>query len=302
MKEPPNYASQPRRVEQSHKSVQHFSISALSQPVYQSLDIHLVPQTSTCHQSGPRRNVSSKGLESIGFANVSEEDASKDRAATEEPAPEILPVDQPKPRSRKPIVKGEKEPYFRFSPSSWDGGTSKYYDVIGTCTRKLVFGYGFKLTDEHVDDFVAMGPPVCGKLLTEAGILKLAEACPKLRRIHLPDTSNIKDQTFIDLLRLCPQLAHVEICGGLANDEGAVLTSEIFQTLEDNTDLCPKLKKLRLQESRKTKFMNAMRKLTRARPGLVVELVDMHQEKKWGDWDIVESKTSYKKGRELRGC
>ena len=40
--------------------------------------------------------------------------------------------------------------------------------------------------------------------------------------------------------------------------------------------------------------------MSRSIPKLIVELVERSQEKKWGDWELVESRTSFKNGREQK--
>jgi hypothetical protein len=52
----------------------------------------------------------------------------------------------PKPKSRlpKPVKQGQKEAFFQDSRRNWDG---RHLDVIGTSTRKITFGCGFKLAE-----------------------------------------------------------------------------------------------------------------------------------------------------------
>ena len=50
----------------------------------------------------------------------------------------------PRPRLPKPVKVGQKDAFFQDSRCDWDG---KYHEDIGTSTRKITFGCGFKLAE-----------------------------------------------------------------------------------------------------------------------------------------------------------
>lgn len=129
--------------------------------------------------------------------------------------------------------------------------------------------------------------------LTDTALSRLARRCPKLKKLILPGTHSLSDTSLFTLLSSCPDMTHLEITG-------STMTHNAFATLQAHPTWAPKLKKLRLADhSGNAKFIKAMRELGRERPDLTIELVSTSQVKKWGDWELEVSCTTYKKGRKF---
>ncbi|KAJ4182385.1 hypothetical protein NW755_010433 [Fusarium falciforme] len=213
-------------------------------------------------------------------------------------------------------MRGDKEACFKSSERDWD---DKYEAKIGTATKIIKFGSEFILKSEspsfrHVDDILALGPGVCGILwrfifeykdvrydaknsakLTTQAVVRLAKACPKLWRIELQAATEVGEDALLALFENCPALTYLELSGiSLGND----ITGTSPDALRENPEWAPKLKTLILGEKDdKKEFMKAMRALGKEIRAMTVTLVSRHEEKKWGDWELVTTKQSYKKGR-----
>lgn len=164
-----------------------------------------------------------------------------------------------------------------------------------------------------------MGPSICEKLwelefiyddvtydahnsatdLTNAAIKLIAQSCPSLRRVKLPGTCGLTHEALAALLENCSNLSEVEITG--ASRSGKNDTGAIFALLLERQDLAPKLHKLRLDPMSKDE-MKAMRAVTKQREKLLVQVVSVHEEKKWGDWELVVHADNYRKGRIQTGA
>ncbi|KAJ4175737.1 hypothetical protein NW759_017268 [Fusarium solani] len=225
------------------------------------------------------------------------------------------PVDNlPKRTPLKSIPKGVKDARFRSSNHDWDG---KYDQVIGTSTRSIAFGSEFVLTDDHIDDILALGSPICEKIvhfifeykdvgygarnnaesLTNEAVARLGESCPNLKIVQLQATSRVTDDGLLSFFENCPNLTSVELTG-TSRGNWDQLSGRALDQLREHPEWAPKLKKLILGEGEDNKlFMKAMRSLTKERPGLTVTLLQQHEIKKWGDWELEETKMVYKKGR-----
>jgi hypothetical protein len=68
-----------------------------------------------------------------------DDDASDDSSTLVKAAAQVQKAAKP-----KPVGKGNKNAIFTRSPDDWDG---KYDTIIGTSTRKIIFGCGFKLAE-----------------------------------------------------------------------------------------------------------------------------------------------------------
>ncbi|RSL91514.1 hypothetical protein CEP51_000149 [Fusarium floridanum] len=223
---------------------------------------------------------------------------------------------RPKTMWLKPIPKGDKEAYFQSSERDWD---DKYEAKIGTGTRTIKFGYEFILTDRHVEDILALGPGVCGGLwqfifeytdvsydaknsaeLTTQVVVRLAKACPKLRRIELQAATEVGEDALLALFENCPALTYIELSGlGHGND----ITGSSLDALRENPEWAPKLKTLVLGErDEKKEFMKAMRALGKERQAMTITLISRMEVKKWGDWELETRKQDYKKGRKHGDC
>ncbi|KAK7428190.1 hypothetical protein QQZ08_005256 [Neonectria magnoliae] len=235
----------------------------------------------------------------------------KNNAAAPAPAVNALAMMM----QRKPVGKGVKDAQFACSVHNWD---DNYKRVIGTSTTSLVFGTAFVLTDDHIDDIIALGSLVCksltqfiskhadvsydsppggAQLLTTDAVVRLVKACPNLRIVQLQATRLIADKGLLGLFKYCPKLTLVEVTGP-SRDSSKILSGQALDELRENPQWAPKLKMLILGETESNKeFMKAMRALTKEREKLVVRLLQRSEEKNYGDWDLVESRIDYQNGR-----
>lgn len=211
----------------------------------------------------------------------------------------------------KPIPKGDKEAFFKSSERDWD---DKYEAKIGTATKIIKFRSKFILTNRHVDEILALGPDVCGGLwqfifeykdvsydaknsakLTTQSVVRLAKACPKLRRIELQAATEVKEDALLALFENCPALTYIELS---ALSHGNDITGTSLDALRENPEWAPKLKALMLGENDDKKdFMKAMRALGKERQAMTITLIGRQEEKRYGDWELVTTKQNYKKGR-----
>ncbi|KAB5582271.1 hypothetical protein GE09DRAFT_262623 [Coniochaeta sp. 2T2.1] len=227
--------------------------------------------------------------------------------------------DAPAPKVRKAALnpgKGVKAAEFQGN-RQWDSG---YEQLIGTATRDIKLGTSFVVTDEHIDDILAFGAVVCSKLktfaciyedvgygakndavgLTDAKIASFAAACPNLTKVTLQGARNLGDASFIALLRSCPKLNTLEITG--TSGGTAKSTSEALNTIEEHPEWAPKMKRLTLNNHEDSsaegkQWHKDIRALSGTRAGLLVVLVSMHEQKKWGDWELEKSETLIRAGR-----
>jgi hypothetical protein len=137
-----------------------------------------------------------------------------------------------------------------------------------------------------------------GNLLSSAGLITLASSLPSLKELILPNSSRTSDEAFLHLLASCPALTHTEISGSPS------ITSASFEALQTQSNLAPNLKSLtvrfpRYVENEKV-FEKAMRAMGRVRTKLVVGFKNNHEEKNFGDWDLVWDITKYKNGRKMK--
>ncbi|KAJ3458760.1 hypothetical protein MRS44_012869 [Fusarium solani] len=122
-----------------------------------------------------------------------------------------------------------------------------------------------------------------------------ASACPKLRRIELQAATEVGEDALLALFENCPALTYLELSG---ISRGNDITGVSLDALRENPEWAPKLKRLILGEKDDNEeFMKAMRALGKERQAMTITLVSRHEEKKWGDWELVTTKQNYKKGR-----
>ncbi|KAK2020814.1 hypothetical protein LX32DRAFT_289713 [Colletotrichum zoysiae] len=171
----------------------------------------------------------------------------------------------------------------------------------------------------HIVNILGLRSPVCEKIaqfvfvyedvgygarnnaeaVTDDAVASLATSCPKLKKVQLEATSHVADGGLLALFQNCPDLASVEVTGA-TRSVGDSLSGSALDGLREHPEWAPKLKKLILGETEHNKpFMKAMRALTKERPGLTVTLLQRSEVKKWGDWELEEWKTHYKKGRKV---
>ncbi|KAL8893887.1 MAG: hypothetical protein Q9192_004826 [Flavoplaca navasiana] len=260
--------------------------------------------------------VNSKSLLAYGFRGTPERatnfrggrmsaDPSVDVTSPTTPTTQIEPASKsaiPKPEPTKLLGKGERIAEFRNDTHDWVG---KYHLKIGTSTRKITLGSGFALEKicENLTGFVfeyadvSYGARDSAHSLTDEAVARLAKACPKLQKVQLQGTKDLTDVALTAFLRYCLNLTSLEITE--STDSSCAFTGAALETLQLESGRLPKLKKLILPQrsERDTRFMKAMRSLTKARTGLTVQLVSLHRFKKHGDWEVDKKSYTYKKGR-----
>lgn len=172
-------------------------------------------------------------------------------------------------------------------------------------------------SSDHIDDILGLGSPICEKIvhfifeykdvgygarnnaesLTNEAVARLGESCPNLKVVQLQATSRVTDDGLLSFFENCPNLTSVELTG-TSRGSWDQLSGRALDQLREHPEWAPKLKQLILGEGEDNKlFMKAMRSLTKERPGLTVTLLQRHEVKKWGDWELEETKMVYKKGR-----
>lgn len=217
-----------------------------------------------------------------------------------------------------PVVKGLKEANFEDDRRDWDG---RYYKIIGTTTKKINFDCGCVITDKILNQIAALDAKICksitwitfkytdvgydahntAKDVTDAGIIRLAQACPNLTNFLLPGVGGgVTDAALIALFKHCPKLSQVDI-SGTTNCGNPALTGPAFDALRNNPELCPKLKKLYITDFiiYDKAAMKLLREASKARLDLVIYLVSKMEEKNWGDWDLVLTTDAYHNGKKL---
>ncbi|KAG6047947.1 hypothetical protein E4U17_007321 [Claviceps sp. LM77 group G4] len=218
-------------------------------------------------------------------------------------------------KTSTPMNQGLKEAIFDHN-FAWE---TNYRDWIGSKTKMVTFGSGFVLKDEHIDELIAAGPKVCGNLthftfhfinvyydaensaeeVTNEALIRLITLCPKLRSIQLQGTSGLSDITLETIFRCCPNISFVEITTHSRNGNNQVKGSALDK-LRENPSWGTKLKKLRLPlvgSDGRDPFTRAVRALTKERVNLLVQLIEVREIKKWGDWELDYFETKFRKGR-----
>ncbi|KAF2256550.1 hypothetical protein BU26DRAFT_388931, partial [Trematosphaeria pertusa] len=161
---------------------------------------------------------------------------------------------------------------------------------------------------DHIDDILLMGPRVCKGLtefifhytdpdrekpmachsLTADAVIRLAKACPNLKKVLLQGTCRLGDDVLLTFFKNCANLTFLEITGS------HYTSGRALSELCEHDNWVPKLKKLRLDDDNIRKpFMKAMRDLTKQRQATVVELVRTSEYKKWGDFYLEMDHDSY---------
>ncbi|KAJ4266062.1 hypothetical protein NW762_004035 [Fusarium torreyae] len=218
-----------------------------------------------------------------------------------------LGAETPKKRLLKPVCKGVKDANFRSSQHNWDG---HYHHSIGTSTRVISFGNYFVLTDEHIDDIAVLARQFNytdvsydakndARGVTNEGAIRLAKALPNLKIVELPGTGRISDEGLIGFFKNLPHLRTLEVTGcGRNFISGSDVTGRAFDELRQHPEWVPNLKSLIVKDRQNDKeFVKSVRELGKERGTLMISLVSRHEEKNYGDWDLEESSTHYKKGR-----
>jgi hypothetical protein len=172
-------------------------------------------------------------------------------------------------------------------------------------------------SSDHINDILALGSPICEKIvefifkyedvgygaqnnaesLTNEAVVRLGKLCPNLKKVQLQATSRVTDDGLLSFFENCPNLISVELTG-TSRGSWDGLSGRALEQLRERPEWVPKLNMLILGEEEDNKpFMKAMRCLTKERPRLTVTLLQRDEVKKWGDWELEETKMTYKKGR-----
>ncbi|KAK0639964.1 hypothetical protein B0T16DRAFT_338159 [Cercophora newfieldiana] len=212
---------------------------------------------------------------------------------------------------------GQKKAEFQ-SNAWWD---AEFRNKVGTSMRREIeLGTQFILTDQHIHQLLDTGPTICGNLesfvfihedvsydakndahgITDVGLVRLARACPNLTKFQLQASRHLTDAAVLAFYLFCPKLTFLEFTHWAGRNK--FTRAGVFDFLHSCLSLVPELDTLRLSPSDKAgltmkKDDKAMRKMTRGRPGLVHTVVEVGEEKHWGNWDIVRREKSFKRGR-----
>jgi hypothetical protein len=131
--------------------------------------------------------------------------------------------------------------------------------------------------------------------LSNAGVTKLALYCPKLKKVYLSGTSGLGDEALLSLLEYCPALNDLELTSASKCDND--FSDDVFETILQHRDWARKLKTLRISDSI---FDKPMKKLSKKRKTVRIELVVTKEENKWGDWVLEEYFKTYNAGEKVR--
>lgn len=133
--------------------------------------------------------------------------------------------------------------------------------------------------------------------LTDTAVVRLAKACPKLKKVQLQGASSLTEESLKAFSQYCTKLTSLEITKSVK--DGQEFTGVTLEALQSEPDRLPGLKKLILSKPSEgnTRFMKAMRSLTKERAQLAVQLVSISERKKWGDWELEKYSHTYRKGR-----
>ncbi|KAM0424203.1 hypothetical protein ACHAPT_010574 [Fusarium lateritium] len=186
---------------------------------------------------------------------------------------DAAPIAKPKSKLLKPIRQGEKDAYFE--------------------SRKPICEKIWHFIFEHKD--VSYNAHNSAKDLTTEAVIRLAKACPNLKRIELQAASSVGEEALLALFQNCSKLTYLELSG---YSRGNGLTGSALDALRENPEWAPRLKKLLVGEDDTNKdFMKAMRALDKEREAMMITLLKRSESKNYGDWDLEVNKTNYKKGR-----
>lgn len=134
--------------------------------------------------------------------------------------------------------------------------------------------------------------------LTSDAVVRLANACPNLKKVKLQATSRVTDDGLRALLEKCPNLVSVEVTG-ISGSGGNRISGTLLDEWRKKPEWAPNLRNLTLSEREDNKvFMKAMRAFTKERSDLILTLLQRDEVNKWGeDWELEEKQTHYKNGR-----
>lgn len=130
--------------------------------------------------------------------------------------------------------------------------------------------------------------------------MRFAEACSGLREVQIQGATKLTDGAVWAFLANCPLLTRLEVSSHYR--QKIRLEGGFFTSLQHRGDLATELQTLRVDDSGTTRFMTAMRALSRARETLLVELSRTSEDSKyyWGDgrtYFMAVSDEKFKKGK-----
>jgi hypothetical protein len=108
--------------------------------------------------------------------------------------------------------------------------------------------------------------------MSDAVVIRFAEACPNLVHINLDGAINLTDESLVAILINCPNLRYVQFSG---NDKvHGRLTGPALDALRNRPEMGKHLIKMRLTDQQKfdKQFEAALRRLSAARRSLVIEV------------------------------
>lgn len=192
-------------------------------------------------------------------------------------------------RTRKAYTPAEIRPtesqYFS-KAGEWNAG------LLLPGTKKVVFNDDFAIGDSHIDAIVAAGPAYCHSLrhfecgdtdhgyggsLSDASIIRLAEACPSLTHVSLEAAKSLTDSSLLALVTKCPDLQYIQISG---NDKVAGdVKGPALEKMGEDESLGKKLHKLRLtdQGAYDRKFSKIVKSVSAKRKKLAIEVGEVHE-------------------------
>lgn len=173
----------------------------------------------------------------------------------------------------------------------------------------------------HIEQLISIGTGICRSLthfefqyrdvsygahnankLTPNTTVRLARMCPSLRFVRLQGFLKIQaDAMLIAFLSNCPNITYLELSGPTSGH----ITQASFDALLAHPNWAPKLKTLCITQSDlygkgEKACVKAMCAVSKERQMLTIEVTDISEEKKWGDWELTTSATKYRKGKQLR--
>ncbi|KAH0499650.1 hypothetical protein TgHK011_006827 [Trichoderma gracile] len=175
------------------------------------------------------------------------------------------------------------------TPESWEGRHAK----LVKNTKRVYFPEKFPIKDAHIDALIEAGTDVChslrsfsagdaetgqGRELTDAAIVRLAQACPNLVHVSLDGAVQLTDKSLLSLFTNCPNLVFVQVSGD-DNSPGRVKGTAL-RKLKDSPAMAPKLIELKLSDQCEIdeRLEAAMKALSAARRDLLIQADNTHEE------------------------
>ncbi|KAH0425853.1 hypothetical protein CcaCcLH18_10722 [Colletotrichum camelliae] len=174
--------------------------------------------------------------------------------------------------------------------SFWDVLTPAHIDTLLSFTETCERLTKFSFTLHDVDS----GTTNSATELTDDDIVKIAQACPKLKTFDLPGARGLTEKSFLALCEHCPDLTHLHISNATRN--GWITGHDkVFEALTERPELAPKLKELRIADCSFTK--KVLRVFSKTRPKVHIILMTVSEVKKWGDWEIERYQSEWWRGK-----